>query len=259
VALANITRLGRLLEDSPGVAVVRRGAEYHAARREGRHAAFLGIQGGNALEFDLEDFDRPELAKLCLVTLMHFTRSRIGAPALPKALVSGDQHLTDFGRDYVRKLNEKRVLVDLAHVSREGFWDALEVHDKTLPPAVSHAGCDAVYPHFRNLTDEQLRAVADRGGVIGIMFQSNFLGPSTWRGKVEWVVDHIMHAVRVVGAAHVALGSDFDGAIVPPRDLSTVLHLPRLVELMLQRGLSEQAIQQILGISFLETLERLHA
>ena len=77
----------------------------------------------------------------------------------------GHQHLTDFGRDYVRKLNEKRVLVDLAHMTRQGFWDALEVHDKTLPPAVTHAGCDAVHPHFRDLTDEQLRAIADRGGV----------------------------------------------------------------------------------------------
>lgn len=258
-ALANVTRLDGLLAGSPQVSVVRSAADYRAARKAGRHAAFLGIQGGNALEFALDDFDRPELSKLCLVTLLHFTRSRIGAPALPKALTSGDQRLTDFGRDYVRKLNEKRVLVDLAHLSRDGFWDVLEVHDKTLPLAVTHAGCDSVYPHFRNLTDPQLRAVADRGGVIGIMFQSNFLGPSTWAGKAEWVADHIEHAVRVVGAEHVALGSDFDGAIVPPPDLSTVLHLPRLVELLLRRGLSESEIQQILGLSFLALLERLHA
>ncbi|MFT3928127.1 MAG: membrane dipeptidase [Myxococcales bacterium] len=256
-ALANIARLRALLDQSPRAAVVAGLAEYRAARAAGKHAAFIGIQGGNALEFELEDFDRPELAQLSLITLLHFTRSRIGAPALPRALAWGDQRLTAFGRDYVRKLNQRRILVDLAHLSRDGFWDALEIHDKTLPPTVSHAGCDAVYPHFRNLTDPQLKAIADHGGVIGIMFQAQFLGPSTWAGKIEWVADHILHAVRVVGAEHVALGSDFDGAIVPPPALSTVLHLPRLVDLLLSRGLPEPAVRQILGLSFLQMLERI--
>ncbi len=258
VALRNVSQLASLLSESPAVRLVRTAPEYWAARAAGKHAAFLGIQGGNALEFDLDDFDRPELQQLGLVTLLHFTRSKIGAPALPRALASGDQRLTSFGREYVRKLNQKRVLVDLAHLSREGFGDALDAHDPSLPPTVSHAGCDAVYPHFRNLTDAQLRAVADRGGVIGIMFHSNFLGPSTWAGKISWVADHILHAVRVVGAEHVSLGSDFDGAIVPPRELSTVLHLPRLVQLLLERGMSEQNIQQVLGLSFVSLLERLH-
>lgn len=273
VALANLAHLSRSLEGSesePGaeaggpvrernhVAVVRGARAYREARALGKHAAFLGIQGGNALELSLDDFDRPELSKLTLVTLLHFTRSRIGAPALPKILSWGDLRLTPFGRDYVRKLNEKRILVDLAHLSRPGFWDALEVHDKSLPLSVTHAGCDAVYPHFRNLTDAQLKAVADRGGNVGIMFQSNFLGPSTWAGKISWVADHVLHAVRVMGEDHVSIGSDFDGAIVPPRDLSTVLMLPRLVELLLRRGLSERAVAKILGANFLALLEQLH-
>jgi membrane dipeptidase len=258
-ALSNLTRLSGLLADSPEVALVQTAADYRAARASGKHAAFLGIQGGNALEFDLADFDLPEVARLSLITLLHFTRSRIGAPALPPSLAWGDRKLTTFGGDYVRRLNEKRILVDLAHLSREGFWDALEIHDRALPVAVTHAGCDAVYPHFRNLTDDQLRAVAARGGLVGVMFQSNFLGPSTWAGKAEWIADHVMHAVRVIGAEHVAIGSDFDGAIVPPRELSTILMLPRLVDMLLRRGLPEQAIQQILGGTFLRVLTELHA
>ena len=108
-AFRNMARLGQLLAESgQPVSVVRGPAEYRAARQAGRHAAWLGIQGGTLLEFDLADFDRPELAKLSLVTLLHFTRSRIGAPALPRALARGDQHLTAFGRDYVRKLDAKR-------------------------------------------------------------------------------------------------------------------------------------------------------
>jgi membrane dipeptidase len=256
--LRNVQRLSALLESAPDVAVVRGPEAYRAARAARKHAAFVGIQGGNALELDLDDFDRPELAQLSLVTLLHFTRSRIGAPALPPRLSSRDPHLTAFGADYVRKLNEKRILVDLAHISRQGFWDVLEVHDRALPLTVSHAGCDAVHPHFRNLDDAQLRAVAERGGVVGVLFHSWFLGPSLWAGKAEWIADHIVHAVRTIGADHVAVGSDFDGFIVPPRGLMSVLELPRLVELLLRRGLRDLEIQKVLGQSYLRVLEALH-
>lgn len=254
--LANVKRLQAELTRGQ-VAVVRDVASYRAARRSGVHAAFLGIQGGNALEHSLDDFDLPELADLTLVTLLHFTRSRLGAPALPRYLRWGSQHLTPFGADYVRKLNTRRILVDLAHISEAGFWDVLAVHDRTQPLVVSHAACQAVHPHFRNISDEQLRAVADTGGLVGIIFNAPFVGTSLFRGRLERVVDHIVHALSVVGAEHVALGSDFDGAIVPPRDLRSVLDLPRLADALLRRGVDERAVSLVLGGSFLRVLSLL--
>ena len=132
------------------------------------------------------------------------------------------------------------------HLSRPGFWDALEVHDKLLPLSVTHAGCDAVYPHFRNLTDAQLRRspiAAECGHHVPVeLSRAFYLGRQS-----RWVADHVLHAVRVVGEDHVRMGSDFDGAIVPPSDLSTVLMLPRLVELLLRRGLCERRSSRILG------------
>ena len=250
----NLAQLSSELVTRGTVRLVRTVAEYRSARAEGCHAAFLGVQGGNALEFSLDDFDRPELRALTLVTLLHFTRSRIGAPALPRLTRFGSQHLTSFGADYVRKLNERRILVDLAHISERGFWDVLRVHDRSQPLVVSHAACQAVHPHFRNVSDAQLKAVADTGGLVGIIFNAPFVGTGLWRGRIERVVDHIVHAVRVVGADHVALGSDFDGAIVPPRDLASVLDLPRLADALLRRGLAEQEIQKVLGHSFLRVL-----
>ena len=77
---------------------------------------------------------------------------------------TGDQGLTDRGREYVRRLNDARVFVDLAHVSREGFFDAVAVHDRSQPLIVTHTGVAGVHPHWRNLDDEQLRAIADTGG-----------------------------------------------------------------------------------------------
>jgi membrane dipeptidase len=251
--LDNIARLSAELTMGP-VEVCDSLRTYRAARARGAHGAFLGIQGGNALELTLDDFDLPVLSSLTLVTLMHFTRSRIGAAALPTLLQRGDRRLTQFGADYVRKLNQRRIMVDLAHIGRSGFWDALSVHDKSQPLTVSHAACDAVFPHFRNVDDAQIKAVADTGGVVGIIFNTAFLGGSLFRGHAERIVDHIAHVVKLVGADHAALGSDFDGAIVPPRDLRTVSELPRLAELMLRRGMRDTDVHKVLGASFLRAL-----
>ena len=252
--LENLAEIRHVLESDGRARVVSSLSEYRAARAEGKHAAFLGLQGGNALSYDLSDFDRPECSVLTRITLMHFTRSRIGAPALPKVLTFGPQGLTDYGVEYVHKLNHKRILVDLAHISEQGFWQVIDVHDRSQPLAVTHGGCSAVHQHFRNLSDAQLRAVAATGGVIGIMFQSGFLGEPALGGRAEAVVRHLEHVVRTVGEDHAALGSDFDGAIMPPRDLKSVLELPRLVELMLSRGFRERTIRKILGENALRVL-----
>jgi len=251
--LDNLARLEAELVRGP-VAICDSLASYRACRARGQHAAFLGIQGGNALELTLDDFDLPAVSALTLVTLLHFTRSRIGGPALPRVLQRGPGRLTPFGADYVRKLNERRIMVDLAHMGRSGFWDVVAVHDKSQPLTISHAACDAVFPHFRNVDDAQIKAVAATGGVIGTIFNTAFLGGPLFSGRAERIVDHIAHVVRLVGADHAALGSDFDGAIVPPRDLRTVSELPRLAELMLRRGLSEHDVHKVLGGSFLRAL-----
>jgi membrane dipeptidase len=237
--------------------VVKNAREYRAARGADKHAALIGVQGGNALEYDLDDFDRPELDAISLITLLHFTRSRLGAPALPRLLVRGDQRFTAFGAAYVQKLNQRRILVDLAHLSREAFWGAHAAHDRSLPLTVSHTACDAVFPHFRNLDDAQLRAVAATGGTVGILLQCDFLHASRRHTTVEHVVDHIVHAQRVAGADHVSLGTDFDGAIITPRDLKSVLELPRLVDALLRRRVPETSIQKLLGTNFLRVLNTL--
>ncbi len=253
--VANLEALMRVLEASGAIEIATNAAEYRAARARGKHAAFIAVQGGNALEHDLSELEGLAGGKLLRVTLMHFTRSRIGAPALPPRLVFGERGLTSFGADMVRALNAARIFVDLAHISREGFADVIAVHDASQPILITHTGCDGVYPHWRNATDDQLRAVAATGGVIGVMFQGQFLSPRPV--MAEHVVDHLQHIVEVVGEDYAALGSDFDGAIIPPRDLKSVLELPRLVELMLRRGFAERAIRKILGLNFLRALSLL--
>lgn len=252
---ANLEALASDLERTGAAEVVTNTAGYREARAQQKHAVFLAVQGGNALEHDLSDFERLADGRLVRVTLVHFTRSRIGAAALPSMLVYGDRKLTSFGADFVAALNRQRIFVDLAHISREGFADVLNVHDAKQPLLITHTGCDSVYTHWRNATDDQLRAVAATGGVVGVMFQCQFLGAS--KVTAETVVDHLEHIITLVGEDYAALGSDFDGAIIPPRDLKSVLQLPRLVEIMLRRGYGERVIKKVLGQNFLRALSLL--
>jgi membrane dipeptidase len=253
----NLDRLTGVFDRVPDqVAICRNAADYRAARAAGRHAAFIGIQGGNALDGDLTlaTFDRSLLIK---VTLVHLTSSSIGATSAPWLRAGGG--LTDRGRELVTSLNQHHIFVDLAHISRQGFFDAVAVHDRTQPLLVSHTGVSGVYRHWRNLDDEQLRAVANTGGVIGVMYQSSFLGERALGGRAEAVVEHLQHIVDVVGEDHAALGSDWDGAIVTPRDMATCLELPILCELMLRRGWSHERIGKVLGGNFLRALEMLRS
>ena len=258
----NLERLVAIFARAPEeVAICRSAADQRAARAAGRHAAFIGVQGGNAFDADLglESFDASLLIK---VTVVHLSTSSLGTTSAPKLGVgagNGDGELTGRGVELVRALNRNRIFVDLAHINRRGFFDAVAVHDKSQPLLVSHTGIAGVHKHWRNVDDEQLRAVADTGGVIGVMYQSSFLGESNWSGRAQAIVAHLQHIVDAVGEDHAALGSDWDGAIITPRDMQTCLELPLLVELMLQRGWSPERVRKILGGNFLRALEALRS
>jgi membrane dipeptidase len=254
---ANLGRLRAILESVPEeVQIVRSAAEYRQARESRKHAAFIGIQGGNALDRDLDALDLIPDDLVLRVTLVHLSSSRLGVTSAP-SISRRDDGLSPFGRDFVRRLNEKRIFVDLAHINRRGFFDAVQVHDASQPLIVTHTGVTGVHPHWRNLDDEQLRAVAATGGTIGVIYQSSFLGDRFWGGSSEAVLGHLAHIVATVGEDHASLGSDWDGAITPPRDLRTPLELPRLVEGMLRRGWTAERICKILGGNFLRSVAAL--
>lgn len=252
--LRNLSHLRVLVaREQDDLLFVRTLSDYRAARALGRHAVFIGIQGGNALDGVDDAVERLPPLSVLRVTLVHLSSSRIGRTSSPLGL-GPDAGLSRFGQELVQRLNAARILVDLAHISPAGFWSALDAHDRRLPAVVTHTGVSGVHRHWRNLDDSQLRAIADSGGVVGIMFHSSFLGDRPWSGRAARVVDHLAHVVRVAGEDCAALGSDFDGAIVPPTDLRSVLELPRLVDLMLARGFGPELIQKILGKNFLRVL-----
>lgn len=250
----NIERLSARVRAQPDdLLLARTHGDYQAARQSGRHAVFLGVQGGNALDGCNDAVERLPPLALLRVTLVHLLNSAIGTTSSPLRL-GPDRGLSQLGLKLVERLNAARIWVDLAHISEAGFWDAIEAHSSALPPVVTHTGVSGVHRHWRNLSDAQLRAIASRGGFVGIMFHNAFLGNHPWARGAERVVDHLLHVIAVAGEDCPALGSDFDGAIIPPSDLRSVLDLPRLVDVLLRRGVSVPRIQKILGGNFLRVL-----
>jgi membrane dipeptidase len=249
----NLNELERTLQrESAHFQVVTSAREYDAARAAGKHAAFLGIQGGNALDLSLAEMARLCDGRVLRVTLVHLSSSRIGSTSSPMRL--SDTGLSTFGAQMVELLNERKVLVDLAHISERGFWAACEAHARDVPFVVTHTGVSGVYRHWRNLDDEQIRAVARSGGVVGIMYHAPFLGDRPWNGRVDTISRHLEHVWRVAGEDTPALGSDWDGSIITPRDMPTCLELPRLVAALMARKIPERAIQKMLGQNFLRVV-----
>jgi membrane dipeptidase len=246
--LDNLQRLQRITSTSPSTSDSPLGARDLTVH--------LAVQGGNAFDSPADVRLVPARA-LLRVTLMHLTDSRLGATSSPLGRSRGRGRLTPEGRAMVEALNEGRILVDLAHASRPTFFDALEALDAcapALPPVVTHTGISGVHRSWRNLDDEQIRAIAQRGGVIGIMYHRGFLGRPPWKVGAEAIVRHLEHAIAVGGEDTAALGSDWDGMIVTPRDMPTCLELPVLVDRMLARNWPEDRIRRVLGTNALRVI-----
>lgn len=194
----------------------------------------LGIEGAHALEGNMKNLERVYDAGVRLVGPVHFFDNELGGSAHGE---SGDG-LTEFGKSVIRRMNELNMIIDLAHVSPKMFDDILEVSEK--PVMVSHTGIRAVLNSPRNLSDEQIRKVAAKGGIIGIAFFDMAVGDD----EIKGIVASMKRVKNLVGFQHVALGSDYDGSVAVPFDITG---LPIIVEALLKEGFTEEEIRAIMG------------
>jgi membrane dipeptidase len=233
----------RLATEHPADLVLTRTApEMRQARAAGRIALFLGVEGSYAIDADVEA-GVERLAAAGVRFLGPLWERDSGAGTSCRTHPRADRGLTDAGRALVRACNARGILLDVAHASKKTFWDMLE--GSATPVFSSHSGASGVHPHPRNLDDDQLRAVASRGGVIGVIFVSPYLGGMFC--AVDRIADHIEHVVKVAGEDCVALGSDFDGFLPLPRGIRDAADLPRLTEVLWRRGWREPALRKLLG------------
>jgi membrane dipeptidase len=214
-------------EQPDRVVAIRTGGDLDAVEREGNLGLVLALEGVEPFGYDLYIAEVFWELGLRMASLTWNRRN----PFADGAAEESDGGLSGLGRELVDRLVELGVVLDLAHASPRTFADVLARTDGA-PVLVSHAGCRAVHEHPRNLADDQLRALADRGGLLGMMLHPLVVDPA--RPTIERAIDHFEHAVEVMGVEHVALGGDFTERLVAelPAEPSTASSLlPAGVEL----------------------------
>jgi membrane dipeptidase len=243
-ALDAIGYLKREVEEhAEDMVVARCAGDIEAARDAGKVAVVLAVENTIALQKSLFAVDALYELGVRTMTLTHSARSDVG----DGCEVEGGGGLTGFGRDVVRRMNELGMLVDVSHINEQGFWDTLE--HSTSPVVATHNCCRALCDHPRNLTDEQLKALADAGGVVGMTFVPMFVDAES--PSIDGLVEHTLHALDVAGPAAVGLGSDFDGG---GDLLADGGQIPALTEGLLARGAPEEDVRAFLGANHLRLL-----
>jgi membrane dipeptidase len=232
------------------IAWTRTGEDIRQAKAEGKIAVLGGIEGGHALDGKVENIEMFSRRGVRYLGPLHLWKSALGGSSRQPKLDIG---LSELGRDVIRECERCGVIVDLSHMNRRSYADALEI--VTRPPMVSHTGVIGVHEHWRNIDDDQIRAVADRGGCIGIIFARNYLGGKS----IDSVVDHILHVIDIAGEDVPALGSDFDGFVVPPEGLEDIAAMPNLTVALSRRGVPPRVLEKILSHNVLRVLDAVPA
>ncbi len=231
--------------------MARSGSAIEEAHRLGLPAFFLTLEGAHGLSGDIEELRKCRELGLLSITLAHLTRSNAAFPSLWGRWK--DRRLPKQGYSLIEKMEEVGIIIDLAHVAERSFVDAIAACKK--PPIVSHTGISGVKPSWRNLSDYEIKCVAERNGVIGVIFYPGFLTRSIV-AKLDCVVAHIKYLLRVAGDDVIALGSDFDGWVASmPRDLRDISYMPRLTEKLLREGIPVDSIRKILGGNALRVIK----
>lgn len=231
----------RLLALNPDVSFLSEGVD---AAEDGVHVV-AALEGLQVVQQEPATIDAYLDLGVRVVGVVHNLANRFAFPSTAQGLEFG---LTADGRRMVRYVMERGAFVDVSHLSEAGTADVLAVAKELGAPVLAtHSACRALREHPRNLSDDQLRAIAATDGLIGILFHSPFLVEGARRASLEDVADHVLHAVSVAGSKHVAFGSDFDGSIRPPEILPTPGEIPFLADVLRRRGLSDDEIRDVFG------------
>ena len=286
-ALVQIAAVHKAADDLPDdVMLCTTADDVRRAHQQRRVAALIGVEGGHMINNSLPVLRAFARLGVRYMTLTHFYHTDWADSSGQPPAHNG---LTSFGREIVREMNRLGMIVDISHVSDKTFQDVLEASE--APVLASHSSVRAIAGHARNMSDAMIKALAAKRGVIAINFHVPYLDQTRndyqtriqpllnrlieqYPGEtheirrqaevarefgppppVSWekIVEHIDHVVRLAGADHVALGSDFDGAAMP-EGMDDVTRLPRITEALLRKGYSESDVRKVLGENLLRIM-----
>jgi len=260
----------------------------------GKTVACIGVEGGTALEYNLEKINYFYDRGIRYIGLTWNDSPKWASSAQDETDTNwqGIPGLNDFGKQVVTRMNKLGIIIDVSHAGEQTFYDVLKY--STKPVIASHSSVHSICPHFRNLKDDQIKALAANGGVIFINFYPGFLVDKfddiymnarkrateiedslkqnsdhdyfdrasfihqkidTLYPGIDILVNHIEYIVKLVGEDHVGLGSDFCGISIPPAGLEDVSKMPKITKELVRRGYSESTIKKILGGNFMRVFQ----
>lgn len=247
----------KYVEENSEIACLATNAEQALENKQkGLISVFLGLENASPIGTDMGRLEWFYNQGVRYITLCHNADNMVCDSA---AQASTHHGLSGFGRELVARMNEMGMIIDCAHISDESFWDLIKY--STKPFVSTHSCCRALAGHRRNMTDEMIKALAQKGGVIQINFYPVFLDStyneedlSAPRPSYTLVADHIDHVVKLVGIDHVGIGSDFDGIDVTPDGLEDVSKIGVVFDELRRRGYSSEELQKIAGGNFMRVM-----
>jgi membrane dipeptidase len=259
VVFAMAALLYRIERESAGrVRICRDARDIEHCLADDVLAAVLHIEGAEAIDPNLELLDVLHAAGLRSLGPV-WSRPNIFGHGVPFRCPSSPDigpGLTDLGKALIGACNRLRILIDLSHLNERGFWDVAEL--STAPLVATHSNAHAISPHSRNLTDPQLAAIRQSGGLVGVNFATSFLRPDGRHDKdtpIELIVRHVDYLLEHLGEDGVGFGSDFDGAMIPA-ELGNAAGLQILVQALRKHGYGKRQIEKLCFRNWLRVLAR---
>ncbi|MGM8910702.1 dipeptidase [Psychrobacter sp. 1U1] len=222
-------------------------------------AIVLHLEGAEAFAIDPELLDEFYEAGLRSIGLLWNRKTKFGDGLnvpFPHSPDTGTG-LTNDGKDFIEKCAKKRMVIDVSHMNERAFWDTAKIIDQ--PIVATHSNAHALCAQARNLTDEQLRAIKESNGMVGVNFDVAFLrsdGKRDTHTSLDVIVEHLAYLVEHLGDNHVGFGSDFDGCLLPD-DLAGVSDIDKLIERMQQRHFSDTLIEKIMAKNWFRVLDKI--
>lgn len=233
-------------ENSDVIRLAYSAEEIKANREQGIMSAILTIEGPAGFGYNPEILEDLYNVGFRITTLGWNEQN----PLTGSCVTGGG--LTELGREYVKEAQRLGMVIDVSHISDEGFWDIMDITEK--PIIATHSNSRTIWDNPRNLTDEMYKAICKTGGTSGINLYSNFLGNNP---TLDTVCDHIFHFLGLAGDdMHVSLGSDFDGINKMPEGISGVQDYPRLAQRLIERGLTNESVENIFWNNAVGVIER---
>ena len=238
--------------NSQYLSIARTAADLYEDKRKGRKSIMFGIENGLALGHDLQNVRHFAQRGVVYITLCHNGDNDICDSARGCNTHGG---VSRFGRDVIREMNDCGLMVDLSHAAEKSFYDALQA--SRTPVVCSHSNCRALCDHPRNLTDGQLRDIAECGGVVQITLYPGFLR-TQGEATVMDAVRHLEHAIDIAGIDHVGIGTDFDGD-GGVRGMADASEMTNFTRLLMERNFSERDIEKIWGGNWIRVMTQAQA